>query len=54
MIHPSAIVSDSARLGANVEIGPFCIVEPGAEIGDGTRLVAQATIKSAPPTYARP
>lgn len=46
MIHPSAIVSEQARIGANVQIGPFCIVEPGVEIGDGTRLLAQVTIKS--------
>ncbi len=46
MIHPSAIVSDAAQIGAHVEIGPFCIVEPGVTIGDGTRLVAQVTIKS--------
>ncbi len=46
MIHPSAIVSDQARIGANVQIGPFSIVEPGVTIGDGTRLVAQVTIKT--------
>ncbi len=46
MIHPSAIVSSEARIGANVEIGPFSIVEPGAEIGDRTRLVGHVTIKS--------
>lgn len=34
MIHPSAIVSPRARLGANVAIGPFTIVHDGAEIGD--------------------
>ena len=27
-IHPSALVEDGARLGAGVEIGPFCHVGP--------------------------
>jgi UDP-N-acetylglucosamine acyltransferase len=45
-IHPTAIVSDSAQLGANVLIGPFCIVEPGVKLGDRTRLVGQVTIKT--------
>ncbi len=28
-IHPTAIVSDDAQIGANVEIGPFAIVGEG-------------------------
>lgn len=46
MIHPTAIVSDQAELGRDVEIGPFCIVEPGVRLGDRTRLIGQVTIKS--------
>jgi UDP-N-acetylglucosamine acyltransferase len=34
MIHPTAIVSPDARLGAGVAIGPYAIVEAGVEIGD--------------------
>lgn len=45
-IHPSAIVSDKAQLGADVEIGPYSIVEDDVIIGDGTRLVAHVAIKS--------
>jgi UDP-N-acetylglucosamine acyltransferase len=45
MIHPSAIVSDQAQIGAEVEIGPFCVVEPDTRIGDRTRLVGHVTIK---------
>jgi len=37
-IHPTAQVADSARLGANVEIGAFCVIGPDVEIGDGTLL----------------
>jgi len=44
-IHPTAIVSDRARLGADVSIGPFCVVEDGAELGDGCRLEMHAVVR---------
>lgn len=37
-IHPAAIVDPAARLGDDVSIGPFCIVEAGAVIGARTTL----------------
>ena len=37
-IHKTAIVSKKAKIGKNVEIGPWCVVEDGAVIGDGTKL----------------
>jgi len=37
-IHPTAIVSKKAKLGSNVEIGPYCIIEDNVEIGDNTKL----------------
>ncbi len=43
-IHPTAIVADGARLGAGVEIGPWCVVGPDVTLGDGCRLVAQVHI----------
>jgi UDP-N-acetylglucosamine acyltransferase len=46
MIHPTAIVSAQALLGNEVEVGPFCIVEPGVTVGDRTRLVGQVTVKA--------
>jgi UDP-3-O-[3-hydroxymyristoyl] glucosamine N-acyltransferase len=39
-IHPTAIVSAGARLGAGVEIGPYSIVHEGVELGDGCRVGA--------------
>ena len=45
MIHTSAIVSNDAQIGADVEIGPFCIVESDTKIGDRTKLVGHVTIK---------
>jgi len=45
-IHPTAIVSPKAEIGANVEIGPYCIVEDGAHIADDCHLVAHVSVKS--------
>lgn len=45
-IHPTAFVSPQAELGANVEIGPFCIVEPGATVADDCHLVSHVSIKT--------
>lgn len=38
MIHPTAIVSNKAKLGTNVSIGPFCVVHDDVEIGDSTTI----------------
>ena len=40
MIDATARVADGARLGAGVEIGPYCIVGPDVALGDGVRLIA--------------
>ena len=44
-IHPSAIVSPSARLGDNVTIGPYCIIGDEVEIGDGSVIGPHAVIE---------
>lgn len=33
-VHASAVVAESAKLGANVEVGPQVVIEDGAVIGD--------------------
>jgi UDP-N-acetylglucosamine acyltransferase len=43
-IHPSAIVEDGAVLGADVEIGPFCLVGSRVKLGDGVRLSAHVVV----------
>ncbi len=43
-IHPSAIIDPAARIGADVHIGPYCIIGAGAEIGDGCWLQHHVTI----------
>lgn len=37
-IHPTAVISPSARIGRDVAIGAFCVVEEGVEIGQGVVL----------------
>lgn len=44
-IHPTAIVSAKAQLGAHVEIGPFCIIGDEVKIGDGTILKSHVVIE---------
>ena len=43
-VHPSAIVEDGAKLGAGVEIGPFCLVGRETVLDDGVRLLSHVTI----------
>src|SRR5688572_1125532 len=33
-IHPTAVVDPKAELGGEVEIGPYCVVEAGAVLGE--------------------
>jgi UDP-N-acetylglucosamine acyltransferase len=44
-IHPNAIVEPGAKLGADVEIGPFCFVGGGVTLGAGTRLHHHASVE---------
>jgi UDP-N-acetylglucosamine acyltransferase len=34
-----------AEIGCDVEIGPFCVVEPGVQLGDGSRLQSRVVIR---------
>ena len=43
-VHPQAWVSPQAKLGENVSIGAFAVVEAGAEIGAGTTLYPQTYV----------
>ncbi len=43
-IHQTAVVSSKAELGADVEVGPYCVIDAGVHIGAGTRLHAHAVI----------
>ena len=45
-IHPLATVSPNAKLGDNIEIGPYVFVDDNVEIGDGCKLLPHAVIFS--------
>ena len=39
-IHPTAIIAEGVQLGQDVHIGPHCVIESGARVGDRTVLIA--------------
>ena len=44
MIHPTAIISDTATIADDVEIGPYTIIGDNVEIGSGTRIDSHVVI----------
>jgi UDP-N-acetylglucosamine acyltransferase len=44
-IHPTAIISEGARLGRDVRVGPYAVIEPDTGIGDGAEIRAHAVVK---------
>lgn len=44
-VHPQALVHPQTDIAADVEIGPFCVVEAGVTIGAGCRLEPRVSIK---------
>jgi UDP-N-acetylglucosamine acyltransferase len=45
VIHPTAIISDEARLDPSVSVGPYAIIEGEVEIGANTLVDAHSVIK---------
>ncbi|QQR40516.1 acyl-ACP--UDP-N-acetylglucosamine O-acyltransferase [Devosia rhizoryzae] len=45
VIHPTAIISESAQLGSGVRIGPYSIVGPNVVLGDDVELVSHAVVE---------
>jgi len=43
-VHPTAVVARGAQIGADVRIGPFCVVGPHAVIEDGAELVSHVVL----------
>lgn len=43
-IHPSAVIETGAKLGAGVQIGPFCHVSAEAELDDEVELISHVAI----------
>jgi len=43
-IHPTAIIDPAAKLGANIEIGPYCVVGPKVQLADNVRLFSHVVV----------
>ena len=44
-IHPTAVVSPKAELGAGVKVGPYAVIEEGVVVGENCEIGAHAVIK---------
>jgi UDP-N-acetylglucosamine acyltransferase len=44
-IHPTAVVHPLARIGRDVEIGPYCVIGADVTIGDRTRIGPQVVVE---------
>jgi UDP-N-acetylglucosamine acyltransferase len=44
-IHPTAIVAPDARLGEDVDVGPFAIIGPQVTVGRASRIAARAILE---------
>ena len=45
-IHPTAIIDPTATIGQHVSLGPYCVLEADAVLGNGCRLSNRVTVKS--------
>jgi len=43
-IHPTSVVHPSAKIGQNVKVGPYVVIDKNVEIGDNTTLMAFVSI----------
>ena len=42
--HPTAVISTHAKMGEFTYIGAFSVVERGADVGEGTRIMSHVSI----------
>ena len=45
LIHQTALISSKSKIGKNVLIGPYCIIEDDVIIGDNTKVDSYTVIK---------
>jgi UDP-N-acetylglucosamine acyltransferase len=43
-VHPTAVISEGAELGVDVEVGPYSVVGPNVRVGDRTRIGPQVVL----------
>ena len=44
MIHNTAIIDKGAKIGNNVEVGPYCVIGSNVQIGDNNKLHSHVNI----------
>ena len=44
-IHEAAVVAPTARIGRNVEIGPYAVISDHVQIGEGTKIAPHVVIR---------
>ena len=44
-VHPTAVVHPGAKIDSTADIGPYCIIGDGVEVGAGTRLMASLYVE---------
>ena len=45
LIHATAIVDPSARIALDVQVGPYSVIGPNVELGEGTKVESHVVIK---------
>ena len=43
-VHPTAIIEDGAKVGADVRVGPYCVVGSEVALGDGVELLSHVVV----------
>ena len=43
-IHPTAVISEGAEIGASASIGPYCVIGPDVRVGVGTTLMSHVVV----------
>jgi UDP-N-acetylglucosamine acyltransferase len=43
-IHPTAVIADGAKLGADVVVGPYCVIGKDVKLVDGVRLQSHVVV----------
>src|SRR5258706_803260 len=44
-VHPTAIIDPQAKVPASCQVGPYCVIGSGVELGEGCRLVSHVAIE---------
>jgi UDP-N-acetylglucosamine acyltransferase len=45
LIHPSALIDESAEIGDGAQIGPYAVIGPNVRVGEGSHIAAHVVIE---------